>query len=148
MSRDDSDEAYVVGLCNQVLGATALTQHRFDWLLGDPGAGGRRARLPVDAYWPSHRLVLEYRERQHDEPTPFFDKPHRMTVSGVHRGEQRARYDGYRDAQIPAHGLRLVVVRPSDLAADGRGRLRRVPESDVEILRGLLVGVAGRDARG
>ncbi|WP_234323562.1 hypothetical protein [Streptomyces sp. NRRL F-2580] len=72
MSRDDSDEAYVVGLCHQVLGATALAQHRFDWLLGDPGAGGRRARLPVDAYWPGHRLVLEYRERQHEEPTPFF----------------------------------------------------------------------------
>ncbi len=146
MSRDDSDEAYVVGLCNEVLGATALTQHRFDWLLGDPGAGGRQARLPVDAYWPGHRLVLEYRERQHDEPTPFFDKPDRLTVSGVHRGEQRARYDSYRDTQIPAHGLRLVVVRPSDLADNGRGRLRRTPESDLEILRGLLAPNGGEDA--
>ncbi|MFD5738592.1 hypothetical protein ACFXJM_05915 [Streptomyces massasporeus] len=40
-SRGDSDEAYVIGLCNRVLGEQALTQHRFDWLLGDPGAGGR-----------------------------------------------------------------------------------------------------------
>jgi hypothetical protein len=29
-TRDDSDEAYVVGLCSQVLGETALTQHKFD----------------------------------------------------------------------------------------------------------------------
>jgi hypothetical protein len=35
--RDESDEAYVVGLCNQVLGETALTRHKFDWLLGIPG---------------------------------------------------------------------------------------------------------------
>ncbi|WP_268979252.1 hypothetical protein [Streptomyces ureilyticus] len=35
--RDESDEAYVVDLCDQVLGETALTQHKFDWLLGDLG---------------------------------------------------------------------------------------------------------------
>src|SRR5690606_40186371 len=87
-SRDDSDEAYVVGLCNQVLGEQALTQHKFDWLLGDPGAGGRQVRLPVDAYWPGHRLVVEYRVLQHDQPVPHFDKTVRLTVSGVHSGEQ------------------------------------------------------------
>lgn len=51
-TRDESDETYVVGLCDQVLGETALTQHKFDWLLGDPGESGRRVKLPVDAYWP------------------------------------------------------------------------------------------------
>ncbi|WCH90831.1 hypothetical protein POD33_01240 [Streptomyces moderatus] len=137
-SRDDSDEAYVVGLCSQVLGETALTQHKFDWLQGDPGAGGRRARLPVDAYWPGHRLVVEYRELQHDQPVPHFDKPDRLTVSGVHRGEQRALYDARRDTEIPAHGLRLIVVRPADLDADGRGRLRRNREADVVALKALL----------
>ncbi|MFD3729061.1 hypothetical protein [Streptomyces sp. NPDC058671] len=35
MSRDDSDGAYVVGLCNKVLDEPALRQHKFDWLLGD-----------------------------------------------------------------------------------------------------------------
>ncbi len=29
-SRDDSDEAYVIGLCDRILGEPALTQHRFD----------------------------------------------------------------------------------------------------------------------
>lgn len=68
---------------------------------------------------------MEYRERQHDEPVAFFDKPERTTVSGVHRGEQRALYDARREAEIPRHGLRLAVVRPADLDADARGRLRR-----------------------
>ncbi|WP_407110960.1 hypothetical protein ACE1N8_21340 [Streptomyces sp. DSM 116494] len=144
-SRDDSDEAYVVGLCDRVLGEEALTQHKFDWLLGDPGAGGRQVRLPVDAYWPGHRLVVEYRELQHDQPVPHFDKPDRLTVSGVHRGEQRALYDARRDTEIPAHGLRLVVVRPADLDADGRGRLRRNQEADLAALRKLLARDSDED---
>ncbi|MFF5344478.1 ATP-binding protein [Streptomyces althioticus] len=134
-SRDDSDEAHVIGLRDRILGEQAMTQHRFDWLLGDPGAGGRQVRLPVDAYWAGHRLVVEYREFQHDEPMPQFDKPDRLTVSGTHRAEQRALYDARHDTEIPAHGLRLVVVRPADLDADGRGRLRRSEEADLATLR-------------
>ncbi|MFG3271456.1 hypothetical protein [Streptomyces luteogriseus] len=144
-SRGDSDEAYVVGLCNRVLGEVALTQHRFDWLLGDPGAGGRQVRLPVDAYWPGHRLVVEYRELQHDRPVPHFDKPDRLTVSGVHRGEQRALYDARRHTEIPAHGLRLIVVRPADLDSDGRGRLRRDEEADLAALRKILARDSDED---
>ncbi|MFF0205826.1 hypothetical protein [Streptomyces sp. NPDC005017] len=144
-TRDESDEAYVVDLCNRVLGEPALTQHKFDWLLGDPGVGGRRAKLPVDAYWPGHQLVLEYRELQHDQPMPHFDKPGRLTVSGVHRGEQRARYDARRDTEIPAHGLRLVVIRPADLDADGRGRLRRSREADLAALRAVLARDSDED---
>lgn len=144
-TRDDSAEAYVVDLCDQILGETALTQHMFDWLLGDPGMSGRRAKLPVDAYWPGHRLVVEYRELQHDQPMPHFDKPDKLTVSGVHRGEQRALYDARRDTEIPAHGLRLIVIRPADLDADGRGRLRRNREADLAVLRKILARGSDED---
>lgn len=138
MGRDDSDEAYVLDLCDELLGEQGLRQHRFDWLLGDPGAHGRRVKLPVDAYWPEQRLVVEYREIQHDQPVPHFDKPDRLTVSGVHRGAQRALYDARRDTLIPQHGIRLVVIRPADLAADARGRLRRSRVADLRAVRGIL----------
>ena len=147
-TRDNSDEAYVVGLCNRILGERALTQHRFAWLLGDPGVGGRQVKLPVDAYWPEHRLVLEYRELQHEQAIPHFDKPERLTVSGVHRGEQRALYDARRDREIPAHGLRLVVVRPADLDADSRGRLRRTARTDLTALAALLAHVSEASSAG
>lgn len=82
--------------------------------------------------------MVEYRERQHDKPTPFFDKPGRLTVSGVERGEQRALYDARRDAEIPAHGLRLLVIRPADLDANSRGRLyRRDRPGDLKAVRRL-----------
>lgn len=130
--RNSSDEAYVIGMCDETLGEEGRRQHRFDWLLGDPGASGGRVRLPVDAYYPEHNLVVEYRERQHDEPVAHFDKPDRLTVSGVHRGDQRRLYDERREALIPEHGLRLVIIRPSDLAADSRGRLLRHRAADLE----------------
>ena len=138
VGRENSDEYYVLDLCDEVLGERGRRGHRFDWLLGDPGRSGRRRSLPVDCYWPGHRLVVEYRERQHDEPVAHFDKPDRLTVSGVHRGIQRAIYDQRRDDLVPAHGLRLVVVRPSDLASDRRGRLRRESENDLEVVRHRL----------
>ncbi|MEU2223054.1 hypothetical protein [Streptomyces sp. NPDC018347] len=144
-TRDDSDEAYVIDLCNRILHESALTQHKFDWLLGDPGTNGRRVKLPVDAYWPGHELVVEYRELQHDQPMPHFDKPDRLTVSGVHRGEQRALYDARRDTEVPAHGLRLIVVRPADLDADSRGRLRRNEKADLESLRKILARDSDED---
>jgi hypothetical protein len=138
VGRGDSDEAYVLDLCDEVVGIAGSRQHRFDWLLGDPGRNGRRRRLPVDGYWPDRHLVVEYRELQHDQPNSFFDKPERLTVSGVHRGRQRAIYDARRDEVIPAHGLRLVVIKPSELDATSRGRLRRNTDSDVKAVALLL----------
>jgi hypothetical protein len=138
MGRDTSDEAYVLTLCDRVLGIPGLRRHRFDWLLGDPGKSGRQMRLPVDAYWPDVRLVVEYRELQHERLTPHFDKPDRMTISGVHRGIQRALYDARRDELIPANGLRLVVIRLSDLDATPRGRLKRSSASDLDAIKNLL----------
>jgi hypothetical protein len=145
MGRDNSDEAYVLDLCDEVLGEAGLRQHRFDWLLGDASANGRRVKLPVDAYWPGRQLIVEYRELQHDQPVPHFDKPDRLTVSGVHRGEQRALYDARRDTLIPQNGIRLAVIRPADLDADGRGRLRRSREPDLKALRKLLAAPSDED---
>jgi hypothetical protein len=132
-----SDEAYVVDLCDAILGESASRQHLFDWLVGDPGRSGGTRRLPVDAYYARHRLVIEYQERQHDQPIRHFDKPDVLTVSGVHRGVQRRIYDERRAVEIPAHGLRLIVVKPSDLT-DRRGRLLRRRDHDLEALRLLL----------
>ena len=89
--RKDSDELYVIDLCDQVLNLKAIRQHRFDFLLGDPGKTGRCTPLPVDAWYPELKLVMEYREKQHTESVKIMDQ--RMTVSGVTRGEQRRIYD-------------------------------------------------------
>ncbi|WP_232783693.1 hypothetical protein [Mycobacteroides franklinii] len=45
MSRADSDEHYVLDLCEEILGVVGHRQERFDWLRGDPSPArpvGRR----------------------------------------------------------------------------------------------------------
>jgi hypothetical protein len=56
----------------------------------------------------------------------------------VHRGTQRRIYDERRAVEIPAHGLRLIVVTPRDLNADRRGRLLRSRDEELPALRRLL----------
>jgi hypothetical protein len=148
-SRDTTDEAYVIELLDQLVGDDSARQHGFDWLLGDPNRNGKRVALPVDAFWPDQKLVAEYRERQHGESTPFFDKPAALTISGVDRGEQRRRYDRRRDELIPAHGLRLLTVTADQLVCDSRGRLRRDSEADRRVLSSLLreIGISPSDGR-
>lgn len=135
MSRATSDEAYLLDICDAVLGHRSRRQHRFDFLLGDPGKGGRRARLPVDAYYEELALVVEVLECQHFRPVRLFDR--RMTVSGVDRREQRRRYDARRREVLPKHGITVVFLPVADFPTRGR-KLRRIAEEDERILRTLL----------
>lgn len=143
MGRRSSDEAYVIDLCDEVLGQAASRQHRFSFLTGDPGKSGRRVRLPVDAYYAPLNLVVEYMERQHSSAVAFFDKPHRLTVSGVHRGLQRALYDERRRQVLPMQGIALVTISTSELCARGR-RLLRERDHDLATIRQRLSSFTDR----
>ncbi|WP_433988835.1 hypothetical protein SuNHUV7_26130 (plasmid) [Pseudoseohaeicola sp. NH-UV-7] len=127
-ARNHSDEAWVIDQCNKVLGLAAIRQHRFPFLVGDPGPSGRQVPLPVDAYYPDLGLVIEYHERQHTSSVPFFDK--RKTVSGVGRGEQRRLYDERRRELLPKHGYRLIVFDYSEFRCTNAGRLVRDGEAE------------------
>lgn len=50
MSNTSEGAKYVLDLCDEILGAVGLREHRFDWLRGDPGKNGQGRRLPVDGY--------------------------------------------------------------------------------------------------
>jgi hypothetical protein len=135
-SRADSDEHYVLDLCDEVLGVVGRRQQRFDWLRGDLSAKRPRGtELPVDGYWPHVELVVEFQEEQHSQPSPFFDR--RQTVSGVGRGEQRRRYDERKRTEIPAHGMRLVVIEKSAFTLRSR-RIARDHARDLVVVRERL----------
>lgn len=128
-SRADSDEYYVIDLCDEVLGHKASRQHRFNFLTGDTGK-----RLPVDAYYEDLNLVVEYYERQHSEPIPYWDK--KMTASGVTRQEQRKIYDKRRRIILPQHGIKLVVINYFDFGTSKR--ILRNKAYDIKVVRNLL----------
>ncbi len=134
-----NDEAYVICLCDYVLNREASRQHKFDFLLGDPGKHGKCRKLPVDGFYEDLKLVIEYNEHQHYEPVEFFDKPHRITVSGVHRGLQRKLYGERRKKVIPENGLQLIDISYLDFQYDGRNRIQRDLWNDVAVVRKLLI---------
>lgn len=127
--RENSDEAYVIDLCDEVLGLKASRQHRFEFLKGDTGIP-----LPVDAYYKDLDLVIEYYERQHTEEVKFFDK--RMTASGVTRGEQRKIYDERRKEILPKHGIKLIVISYTEFGESKK--LKRNRQNDLMIVKKIL----------
>lgn len=136
----DNDAFYVLNFCDDILGIEASREHRFDWLRGDLSARtGRTATLPVDGYWESLGLVIEVMESQHYVPTPHFDKPDVMTVSGVHRGLQRRLYDERKAELIPRHGLRLIALPITVFEVRGK-KIKRNPGRDIEVVRSVLSG--------
>lgn len=128
--RKTSDESYVIDLCDEILGSKALRQYRFDFLKGDAGT-----RLPVDAFYPELKIVVEYYESQHTQATPFFDN--KQTVSGVSRGEQRRIYDQRRKEVLPEHDIKLIIISYTDFGTSKH--LKRNRDHDLRVIKDILM---------
>lgn len=137
-SREDSDEYYVIDLCDKIFGIKGKRQHRFDFLLGDKNEKGNQVKLPVDVYYPTLNCVIEYTENQHTSENKFFDKPDRQTVSGVHRGEQRKIYDQRRREILPKHGIILIEIPYHTFVCDRNDKIIRNPQLDEKTVKKLL----------
>ena len=61
-----------------------------------------------------------------------------MTVSGVHRGEQRKIYDERRRKLIPKNGLTLIEISYTDFNHDNQKRIIRNEKHDTEVIRKFL----------
>lgn len=147
-ARSESDEKYILDLVSRVLSEPDYRwQHRFPTLLGDPGKDGQRRALPVDGYFPRHRLIVEYWEKQHSASVPIMDEG--LTVSGVSRGDQRRLYDQRRQHWADANQLRLVILDFRGFETDEQGRLLRDPGRDVRTIADALqaAGVLDEPAR-
>jgi len=136
--KKDPDEKYVIDLFDQVLELKSSRQHKFEFLKGDPNSKGISALLPVDAYYEDLNLVVEYRERQHTEDVRFFDKPNKITVSGVNRGEQRKIYDQRRREVLPKKGIELIEISYDDFNHDSQKRILRDKTHDLEVVKKRL----------
>lgn len=127
-TREKSDERYVLDLVSDVLGVPYSWQHTFPDLAGDPGVRGNRRTLPVDAFYPSLDLIVEYREKQHFQRVAIMDQ--RMTISGVPRSVQRRKYDEARQKWAETSGIRVLEIRFDELVHDRSGKLLRHRDED------------------
>lgn len=135
--RNNNDEHYVIDLCDDVLGEKAIRHKCFDFLRGDASKTyplGKK--LPVDAYYKTKKIVVEYHECQHTESVAFFNRSN--TVSGVSRDEQRKIYDERRKIVLPKNGIDLIILSYTDFKHDSRKRLLRDKNADLETVRQKL----------
>jgi hypothetical protein len=123
-------EHYCAKLVSDALGRIEYREnYRFEFLRGNPTSKRPNGvKLPVDAYYPSRKLVLEFRERQHYTGHPFFDG--RITATGESRKEQRQKYDKKREDLLPANGIKLLVVYDY--------QLKEKREDNLEFIRDAL----------
>lgn len=131
--RVDSDEYYVLDICDEILGEIGSRQHKFPFLCSDAGRP-----LQVDIFYPNRKLVIEYREKQHYEDVTFFDKPEKMTVSGVPRNIQRKIYDRRREEILPRHGIDIAIIPYFELDSRSNGKLIRNHEEDKQTIMVIL----------
>lgn len=108
----------ILTACDRILGEVGRRGHMFGWLRLPGGATDQW--LVVDAYYPGNRVVV--------------------TATGS--------YDRLLDDAVPAHGLRLLIVDPDELADDPAGldaALRRLLADLPEVVRptGQLPGSEG-----
>ena len=137
--RVNSDEHYVLNLCDELLNDTASRQHRFPFLLGDFHKDKTtRTKLPVDAYYQNLNLVVEYHEKQHTNEITPADKPKVKTASGISRGEQRKIYDQRRRDVLLRKKINLIEINYYAFEYDSEMNIIRNKEKDIEIVKDLL----------
>ena len=134
--RKDSDEKYVLDLVAEVLKEDYIWQKRFESLLGDPNIKERKAKLPVDAFFPDSNIIVEYREIQHYQSVSIMDK--RMTISGVCRGEQRKLYDLRKEQWAADNKITIIIISYADLVHKKNGKLIRAKADDLVRLNDII----------
>ncbi|MDB4534567.1 hypothetical protein N9242_06815 [Vicingaceae bacterium] len=137
LKREASDEYYLIGLCNDLLKEEALHQHIFKFLLGDYHSDGvSRTSLPVDAYYPKFKMVVELFEKENETSI----EEGKETISGVKRSEQRKKYAERKRNFLKEKEIHLIEMDYDEFEFDDENRLVRNKEADVKLLKEILKG--------
>ena len=122
-------ERYSAKLVSDALGEVEYKSgQRFPFLRGDPTPKRPNGvTLPVDAYYPDFKLVLEFREAQHySDRVALWDN--RITATRQRRREQRRKYDKRREEVLPANGIKLLIIYDYEISMNYENDLRLIKQ--------------------
>ncbi|MGL1887470.1 MAG: hypothetical protein OCD76_13225 [Reichenbachiella sp.] len=139
LDKINSDQSYLINLCDEVLELSSSRDHKFGFLLGDANRDGMsRSILPVDAYYHTLSLAIEFTHRALDDKD-YSEKEDRLTNSGVTRSEQRKIYSERKIKGLRSNEKEVAVIDYSSFKIDKQGKIVRDLESDKKILKGILI---------
>lgn len=127
----NSDENYLINLCDELLGKEASRKHTFDTLVGNLHKRGKgRTKLPLDAYYKDLKLVIE-----------FFKQT--STVSELDEKEQARLaqikyYDELKKEAVLAKSMRYMKINFAQFECDENNKLIRNTANDKIVLKGIL----------
>ncbi len=104
-------EKRCIELVSKIIGGAEFKRgYTFEFLRGDVTPHrSKGVKLPVDAYFPQHNLVVEFREKQHyGDRVALWDN--RVTATGMKRKKQRSIYDKRREEILPKNGIKLLII--------------------------------------
>ncbi len=127
----NSDEYYLVNLCDELLKQKASRKHTFDTLVGNLHKRGKgRTKLPLDAYYEDLKLVLEFFEK--NEATDELDEKEQA------RKAQIKYYDELKKKAILKKKLRLIAINYAVFECNDANKLIRNTENDTLVLKDIL----------
>ena len=137
-TRENSDEFYILNLCDELLKEKASRKHTFSNLLGDMHKRGKtRTKLPLAAFYEDANLVIEFLEKQNNTEEQL-EKLNVMTVSGITRSEQIKRYNKRRRDVLQKKDINLLEIDYSSFECDNKKNLSRDKNKDVAVLKKIL----------
>lgn len=136
--RVNSDEHYILNLCDELLNDSASRQHRFPFLLGDFHKDKiSRTKLPVDGYYQTLNLVIEYRVK-HSKEDVDIDKAEVKTTRRVTIDAQRKIYDLRKRDVLERKNINLIEINYYAFEYDSDMNIVRNKNKDIEIVKGLI----------
>tara|TARA_R110002051_G_scaffold88673_2_gene156193 strand:+ start:1651 stop:2394 length:744 start_codon:yes stop_codon:yes gene_type:complete len=136
----NSDEYYLVNLCDELLEQKASRKHTFDTLVGNLHKKGKgRTKLPLDAYYKDLKLVIEFFEEQ--EEGKELDEAEQARMAQIQY------YDKLKKKSILKKELRYLVIKYASFDCDEAGKLVRDTDKDKRILKGMLKDFIGKAAK-
>lgn len=127
----NSDEYYLVSLCNELLKQEASRKHTFDTLVGNLHKKGKgRTKLPLDAYYEDLKLVIEFFKR--DNEIEELDEKEQARVAQI------TYYNELKKKAISKKKLHLIEINYASFERDEANKLIRNTENDSATLEGIL----------
>jgi len=121
---ENSDEFYLVNLCDQVLQQTASRKHTFDNLLGNLHKKGKgRTKLPISAYYESLKLALDFTGKKQDSE----EREERLRIYGIRKKEV-----------LDRKKIKYILINYNDFSCDENQKLFRNIEEDTLMIKKIL----------
>ena len=126
LSIENSDEFYLVNLCDELLQEKASRKHTFDSLVGRLHKRGKgRTKLPIDAYYENLKLAIEFFEKKEIEEND-------------ERSAQRKFYDQRKKDALKKKEIKLIDINYALFECNENNQLVRDKAQDIQVLKKVL----------